>query len=85
MYWLREVPVDVLQAFLDRIGPLEAQEAIRDTMSVAVGSRLKWRPAQLSDQWRALGRAAQEGTVAVRAKPGDLAAVGIKVKVKSRA
>ena len=84
MDWLERVPQALVEAHLDMIDGLKAEDAMSLATATAIGGRGLKHGSWMSNQWRSWGRSALARTRPVKATPGDLGAIGVGVRVKSR-
>ncbi len=81
MTWLSGTPQTVVQAHLDMLNRLRAEEAMATATATAIGSRGMKPGAWISRQWQAWRRAATASVRAVKASPSDLRGIGVGVRV----
>ena len=81
MTWLSETPQAVVQAHLDMLDRLKAEEAMTAATATAIGSRGMKSGAWMSRQWQKWRASAFAGVRAVKATATDLRGIGIGVRV----
>jgi hypothetical protein len=85
MEWLERIPQCVVEAHLEMLPRLQAEEALARTNVVAIGTVMsRGRTSWMRDQLNGWRRLASLGQRAVKATRESLAAVGIALKVVPR-
>ena len=81
MTWLAKTPHVVVQAHLEMLNRLKAEEAMGTATATAMGSRGLKPGGWMTRQWRAWRDAATSGVRAVKASATDLRGIGVGVRV----
>ena len=82
MAWLSGTPQVVVQAHLEMLNRLRAEEAMASATATAIGSRGLKPGGWMTRQWHAWRRATTAGVRAVKASPSDLRGIGVGVRVR---